>query len=337
MTVRQLFNNKEDEEVRVLALGSFLHMVMDSFNQAHGQRTAGKRRVQKPQTRADRQAGRQPEYMYVSELKNMTDYELQQDHVKGDITVSNHAVSSLKMAFKNSKSKHQTIGYDDSVEVCAEIMKMASAREPWESLREYMDAIFHVEQSAADAETALVQDGGKDVTAEGGKTKKSVRGIPAQGRLFRKKENSIETVVGNYVKTLESLKKKDLGDPVYQSTRTKVKEIKTHTSRYKAYLKTRIGKLNHVMGLEDRATQLRTHETSLEGILRSLEATLAGIPPQLITGKLMEQYTLACNEVRADLLDVQIDLRSIERERMQRAQDERRGQMQRRGGVRVML
>ena len=336
LTVAQLFNNKEFGEVKNMALGSFLHMVMDSFNQAHGQRTAGKRKIQKPQTQAEINARKAPQYMYVAELKNMTDYELQQDHVKGDITVTNKAVGPLKMAFKDSKSKSQTIGYDDSVDVCAEIIRMANAGQPWERLEEYMDAVFKVEDEADATERTLVAQGGKQISGDKGEAKMTMRGVPAQGRLFRKGDNSIATVVGNYLDALGSLKKKDLGDAVYKGIQRWISQAKKGIKTYSSLVKDRVKKLNLIISNEDRTKQLTRHQQAISVISEALLALNPMIPEASQSETLRELYELAYNEVNADMLDIRIDLRSLEREKVQRAADAPVRKRGRWGGVKVM-
>lgn len=310
VSVQQLFNGARDDMMKNMALGSFLHMIMDSFNQAHGQRAEGKRKVEKPQTKAEIEAGKEKEYIWVADLKNVTDYGLQEDHSKGDVTVSNPLMNPVRLAFKYESSKHKTIGYDDSVDACAQVIKMAYAKEAWETVETFINDIFRIDDMAKGHEAQNT----KVVSGVGGKAERTSRGVPAQGRLFRKKENSIEAVIENFCDIVNDADKDDKKSGTKrQRPKGALKELRGRAKKYGSAVKDRIKKLNLILKPIDRLNQLYRHRELAIDILAQLNGIYAKVQGVKAIG-LHGAYEIAKNEVEADLLDIEIDHISLLRE-----------------------
>ncbi|MDR0468936.1 MAG: DUF4157 domain-containing protein [Peptococcaceae bacterium] len=291
--VKDLFNGMDSKKIPGMAMGSMLHMIEDSFNQAHGQRTEGKRQVTSSGGRS----------VNIGKIKNMTDYGRQKDHAKGDLLSGNRLPGKLALGAESgpitmltrrkSTHKHRTVGYDDAVSVCAEILKLANGGASWGDMRAFLDEVLAIDEAAERFESEEgVGTQSKQVRQEisGPEGKKSVRAISAEGRLFRHEENSIMTLTSNF---------------------TNSDAVRNLAMAYDASISGRIKKLNfdnkNVAGKYRKIiSEIRMLDSLKQGVIRCNHDTT--------NAEQHRNYNILINAINEDMNDLQIDRASLESE-----------------------
>jgi hypothetical protein len=140
------YNKENVGRIRMRALGSMLHMVQDSFNQAHGQRTAGKRIIQ---TRYS--------HFSAGKIKNFTAYTAQNadKHKTYDLPSdvgSSYPTFKLAQDYQNEYGNlAKTEGYYDAVHATKTIMQFVGARTAWkDEPREFFEELFTLADAVED-------------------------------------------------------------------------------------------------------------------------------------------------------------------------------------------
>ena len=137
-------------ELKGRAMGSAFHMIQDSFNTAHGQRTTGKRKIE---------ASRGGYSVSAGKIKTFTDYDRQQDHPNfdfpqgqqgGAIKQKTHLAKNYRHSEKASNRAllEKTEGYNGAREAVTAAMGAFASGASWDEIKAFFDALFAVDTHA---------------------------------------------------------------------------------------------------------------------------------------------------------------------------------------------